>query len=72
MNFQRMVAIPQEEYVQLSSVQNVRQPLTQQFYKLENEYNSHENIVEPYKKLMLQSETLEDMKELKKSNAKLH
>ena len=64
-SFQRMVVIPQEEYSQLSTVQNVRQPLTQQFYKLENEYNNKEFIEDPYRKLMMQSETLQDMKELK-------
>ena len=65
MGFQRMVAIPQEEYAQLTSVQNVRQPLTQQFYNVENEYNQYETINDPYRRLMLQSENLQEMKELK-------
>ena len=63
--FQRMIAIPQEEYTQLTAVQNVRQPLTQQFYKLENEYNNRESIEDPYSRLMKQSETVQEMKELK-------
>ena len=64
-SFQRMVVIPQEEYTQLTTVQNARQPLTQQFYNLESEYKNTGFIQDPYRKLMLQSETLEDMKELK-------
>ena len=62
---QRMIAIPQEEYLQLSAVQNVRQLLTQQFYNLENQYNKDAQIADPYKRLYLQSCTLEDLKELK-------
>lgn len=63
--FQRMVAIPQEEYLQLSAVQNVRQPLTQQFYNLENQYNQEAQVQDPYRRLYLQSSTLDDMKQLK-------
>ena len=64
-HFQRMIAIPQEEYLTLSSVQNARQPLTQHYYNLENRYNEDEKIRDPYKRLVLQSETLEEMKRLK-------
>ena len=64
-HFQRMVAIPQEEYLQLSTVQNARQPLTQQFYNLDSQYNREAEVKDPYKRLVLQSETLEDMKRLK-------
>ena len=64
-HFQRMIAIPQEEYFQLSTVQNARQPLTQQFYNLDSRYNQESEIKDPYKRLVLQSETLEDMKRLK-------
>ena len=64
-SFQRMIAIPQEEYLQLSTLQNIRQPLSQQVYKLENEHNELRNIEDPYKRLMLQSETINEMKELK-------
>ena len=34
--FQQMTAIPQQEYVALSSLQQVKEPLAQQFYKAEN------------------------------------
>ena len=63
--FQRMVAIPQEEYLQMSAVQNVKQPLTQQFYDLEKQYSGDADASDPYRRLMLQSSTLEQMKALK-------
>ena len=63
--FQRMIAIPQEEYLQMTTVQNVRQPLTQQFYNLESQYTQEAQIKDPYKRLVLQSQTLDDMKQLK-------
>lgn len=63
--FQRMIAIPQEEYLQLSTVQNARQPMTQQFYNLDKQYNREAEINDPYKRLVLQTGTLEDMKRLK-------
>jgi len=63
--FQQMIAIPQEEYLQLSTVQNARQPLTQQFYNLESRYEKDAQIGDPYKRLILQSGSLEEMKQLK-------
>ena len=63
--FQRLIAIPQEEYMTLSSMQNVHQPLNQQFKKLDTEYQAEENIQDPYKRLIHQSETLDQMKKLK-------
>lgn len=63
--FQRLMAIPQEEYMQLSSVQQARQPTTQQFYNLERRYREGEQILEPYKRLINQSEVLDEMKDLK-------
>ena len=59
------MAIPQEEYLQLTSVQQARQPMTQQFYNLEKRYQEGEHIHEPYKRLVNQSETLDEMKNLK-------
>ena len=64
-HFQRMIAIPQEEYLQLSTVQNARQPLTQQFYNLESQYNQEARISDPHKRVILQSQTLDEMKQLK-------
>ena len=63
--FQRLVAIPQEEYMQLKTLQRMRQPVKQQFYDLENRYREGEGIVEPYKRLVTQSEVLDEMKDLK-------
>ena len=33
-SFERMVVLPHEEYLQLTTVQNARQPMTEQLYKL--------------------------------------
>ena len=63
--FQRLMTIPQDEYMQLTAVQQARQPLTQQFYSLENQYRKQDRILDPYNRLLLQSETLEQMKGLK-------
>ena len=64
-NFERMIVIPQEEYLTMSNLQNVREPLTEQFHNLENHYTQDERIRDPYKRLMLQSSTLDDMMNLK-------
>lgn len=63
--FQRLMAIPQEEYLQLTAVQQARQPITRQFYNLEKRYEDSEKISEPFKRLINQSETLNEMKDLK-------
>ena len=60
-----MVVIPQEEYTQLASVRQVQQPLTHQFQQLEKQYDVNAHIPDPYRRLMLQGETLDEMKELK-------
>ena len=64
-SFQRMVVIPQEEYLVLSSVQNVREPLTQQFYELRKRYNEEEKESDSYRRMVLQSITLNEMKQVK-------
>lgn len=63
--FQRLVAIPQQEYLQLTAAQQVKQPELRQFYDLQKKYEEQSNIPDPYEKLMHQSETLETMKGLK-------
>ena len=63
--FQRMIVIPQEEYLSLSSMQNVKEPLTQHFYDLERRFNSEETVRDPYRRMVLQSNTLDQMKQVK-------
>ena len=65
MSFQRMIAIPQEEYLAMSTMQNVRDPLAQQFYNTEKRYVEDANIRDPYRRLVMQSSTLDEMKMLK-------
>ena len=63
--FQRMMVIPQEEYMQLTAGQQAKQPFMRQFYNLENQYNQQSHITDPYRKLVHQSETLDAIKALK-------
>ena len=64
-DYSQMIAIPRHEYTQLTAVQNARQPLTEQFYKLENNYQANALISDPQRSISLQSQTIERMKDLK-------
>ena len=64
-NFQRLVAIPQDEYTALLNVQNVKQPLGHYFNNLSKEYVTEERETDPYRRLLLQSNTLDQMKQVK-------
>ena len=64
-DFTQMVAIPRQEYTQLTTIQNARQPLTEQLHRLENNYQSNALIPDPYRSISLQSQTIERMKDLK-------
>ena len=64
-SFQRMIAIPQEEYLAITAMQNVTHPSAQHFYNLENKYKTDENIRDPYRRLVMQSNTLDEMKQVK-------
>ena len=48
-DYSQMVAIPRNEYTQLTAVQNARQPLTQQLYKLESDYQGNRLIPDAYR-----------------------
>ena len=63
--FQRMIVIPQEEYLSLSSMQNVQEPLAQHFYDLEKRYNQEEKEDDSYRRMIMQSNTLNEMKKVK-------
>ena len=64
-SFQRMVVVPHEEYLAMTSFQQVKQPLKRQFYDLENRYNIEEKEQDPYRRLHMQSNTLDLMKRVK-------
>ena len=65
--FQRMVAVPYEEYAQVrgSDIKYVKQPDDQQFFNLEKRYKAQELIQDPYKRMYAQGETLDEMRDLK-------
>ena len=62
-DFQRMVVIPQDEYLSvstLSSLQQVKELLQDQFYEVEGE-----KISDPYRWLVIQSTSIDQMKSVK-------
>jgi len=63
--FQRLVAIPQEEYVSLSNLRSVQQPMSQYFQNLQRQSHEIEQVRDPYERLIKQSEVLDQMKEVK-------
>lgn len=64
--YQRMVAIPQEEYIQLTTLQNTKNPLYQRMNQLAQEHEQIPSISHnPYDQLMLQGGVMEEMKRVK-------
>jgi len=64
--FQRMIAIPQEEYIHLTTMQSVHQPWANQMSQLNQQYEQEAvQSKNPYDRLIKQSSTLEEMKQLK-------
>ena len=60
-----MIAIPQEEYIHLTSMQRLSQPQAQKMSQLTQQYEQQTHIQDPYKHLVVQASTLEEMKDLK-------
>ena len=63
--FDRMVAIPEDEYNQLRSMQQVSNPETAHFLQLSRDYRRQDGIQDPYTRVHLQGETLDQMKQVK-------
>ena len=64
-SYSRMIVIPQDEYVQLTAMQQVKQPLANQMYRKEIDYQQNVHIKDPHRAVLLQSETVEQLKNLK-------
>lgn len=62
--YQRMVVIPESEYLQLTTLQQVKQPFAQKFHQVNQEYENAASITDPYARLAVRSETLKEMKGL--------
>ena len=61
-----MVAIPQEEYIQLTSLQNMKNPLYQQMKQLTHDYEQIPSTSHnAYDQMMLQGGVMEEMKRVK-------
>ena len=63
--FQRLIVIPQEEYLSMSALRNVKTPLTQHFQSLQQQYNHADIELDQHRRLLLQAETLDEMKDVK-------
>ena len=63
--FDRMVAIPEEEYSQLRNVRLANDPLQAQFQTLNNEFRKRDNITDPYVRVQRQGEVLDEMIKIK-------
>lgn len=59
--FERMIAIPEDEYQHLKSLQQLNDPLQNKFLSLSNEYKKQGLISDPYVRVQRQSETLNQM-----------
>lgn len=71
MSFSKMVVIPQEEYLQLSmtrniqEVKNVDQPVTDQLKQLSQQDREIQKIEDPYRRMQLQAENLEERRHIR-------
>ena len=63
--FERMVAIPEDEYMHLKSLQQVYNPLQNKFQTLSNDYNKQEAISDPYVRNLRQGDILNSMMQIK-------
>lgn len=60
--FQKLIAIPQEEYIQLNTVQQAHQPLQNQMNQI---LNQQQSFLNPYDQMMKQGTQLEEVKAIK-------
>ena len=63
--FERMIAIPEDEYSQIRSLLQVKYPLESHFQTLSNEYKRQDAIQDPYTRVHRQGETLDEMIKVK-------
>lgn len=64
-SFQRLIAIPREEYASLLNSQNQQGSLAQHMQGLEQRFKEEENVKDPYRQLVMQSDVLDQMINLK-------
>ena len=68
--FQRMVGIPEDEYLHLKSLQQSNNPLQGKFMSLSSEYNQQGHIPNPEIRVQRQGETLNQMINVKEEMRK--
>lgn len=65
MSYSKMIVIPQEEYIQLTSIQNDQQPISSQLVNLTKKDNEIENINDPYRRMELHADNIEQRRQLR-------
>jgi hypothetical protein len=68
--FERMVALSEEEYNHLKSLQQTSDPLENKLQSLSSEYKTQGFVHDPYTRVQLQGETLTEMKKVKEDISK--
>ena len=63
--FQRMYAIPEDEYQHLRSLQQTRDPMEKKFIDLSDQYKQQDTIPSVTKRVQLQGETLHEIMNVK-------
>lgn len=63
--FQRMYALPEDEYQHLKSLQQTGNPIEKKFLDLSNEYKQQDSIQDPTVRVQRQGETLHAMMNIK-------
>ena len=49
--FERMIALPEDEYQELKSIKNATNPIENKFQSLSHDYQKQDHIPDPYIKL---------------------
>ena len=63
--FERMLALPEEEYHQLKTLRQTLNPLQDKLQSLSTEYEKQNSILDPYTRVQRQGETLNELVQLK-------
>jgi hypothetical protein len=63
--FERMVSMPEDEYLHLKSLKHVQNPIENKFMSLSSDYKKQDSIPNPHMRIQRQGETLNEMMKLK-------
>ena len=64
-SYSKMVVLPQEEYLQLKSMKNAQQPIVNQLQELTKKDEEIEKISDPYRRLQLHADNIEERRNIR-------